>query len=150
MHDDTEPQNVQFHEHVEVIDFSTCSIDIQPENLPTKQIWSKKYPIRIRTNTRKPHSTQKATNQMQATSLTTTPQAASVDSSVAKMICIMWDLSALSILDQCTKFPTVAQIVDDNIKIDPTICQTIEKLLIRDITDSLKNQFPSKVCVINQ
>ena len=38
MHDDTE--------HVEVIDLSTCSIDIQPENLhTTKQIWSKKYPI---------------------------------------------------------------------------------------------------------
>ena len=93
MHDDTEPQNVQFHEHVEVIDLSTCSIDIQPENLPTKRIWSKKYPIRIRTNTRKPYSTQEATDQMQAATLTSTPQAASVDSSVAKMIRKMSDLS---------------------------------------------------------
>ena len=91
MHDDTEPQNVQFHEHVEVIDLSTCSIDIQPENLPTKRIWSKKYPIRIRTNTRKPYSTQEATDQMQAT-LSSTPQA-SVDSTVAKMIRKMSDLS---------------------------------------------------------
>jgi hypothetical protein len=57
MHDDVEP-TVEFHEHVEVIDLSTCSIDIQPENLPTKRIWSKKYPIRIRTETRKPFSTQ--------------------------------------------------------------------------------------------
>lgn len=66
MYNDKEPTNVQFHEHVEVIDLSTCSIDIQPENLPTKRIWSKKYPIRIRTNTRKPYSTQEATKQMAA------------------------------------------------------------------------------------
>lgn len=66
MYNDVEPSNVQFHEHVEVIDLSTCSIDIQPDNLPTKRIWSKKYPIRIRTNTRKPYSTQEATKQMAA------------------------------------------------------------------------------------
>ena len=45
---------------------STCSIDLQPENLPTKRIWSKKYPIRIRPNTRKPYSTQEATKKMAA------------------------------------------------------------------------------------
>ena len=58
-----------------------------------KRIWNKKYPIRIRTNTRKPYSTQEATDQMQAATLTSTPQAASVDSSVAKMIRKMSDLS---------------------------------------------------------
>ena len=41
-------------------------IDLQPENLPTKRIWSKKYPIRIRANTRKPYSTQEATKKMAA------------------------------------------------------------------------------------
>ena len=41
MYNDKEPSNVQFHEHVEVIDLSTCSIDLQPDNLPTKRIWSK-------------------------------------------------------------------------------------------------------------
>ena len=93
MHDDTEPQNVQFHEHVEVIDLSTCSIDIQPENLPTKRIWSKKYPIRIRTNTRKPFSTQEATDKMQASSsLSSTPQV-DIENSVAKMIRKMSDLT---------------------------------------------------------
>lgn len=66
MHNDIEPTNVQFHEHVEVIDLSTCSIDIQPDNLPTKRIWSKKYPIRIRANTRKPFSTEEATQKMAA------------------------------------------------------------------------------------
>lgn len=66
MHGDVEPTNVQFHEHVEVIDLSTCSIDIQPDNLPTKRIWSKKYPIRIRANTRKPFSTEEATQKMAA------------------------------------------------------------------------------------
>ena len=65
-HDDPEITNVQFHEHVEVIDLSTCSIDIIPENMPAKRIWSKKYPIRIRTNTRKPFSTQEATDKMAA------------------------------------------------------------------------------------
>ena len=58
--------NIEFHEHVEVVDLSTCSIDLQPENLPTKRIWSKKYPIRIRPNTRKPYSTQEATKKMAA------------------------------------------------------------------------------------
>ena len=61
--------------------------------LSTKRIWSKKYPIQIRTNARKPYSTQEATDQMQAATLTSTPQAASVDSSVAKMIRKMSDLS---------------------------------------------------------
>ena len=37
MYNDAEPSNIQFHEHVEVVDLSTCSIDIQPENLPTKR-----------------------------------------------------------------------------------------------------------------
>ena len=66
MHNDAELTNVEFHEHVEVVDLSTCSIDLQPENLPTKRIWSKKYPIRIRANTRKPYSTQEATKKMAA------------------------------------------------------------------------------------
>ncbi len=66
MHNDVEPTNVDFHEHVEVIDLSTCSIDLQPENLPTKRIWSKKYPIRIRTNSRSPFSTKEATEKMAA------------------------------------------------------------------------------------
>jgi len=39
---DSELTNIEFHEHVEVVDLSTCSIDLQPENLPTKRIWSKK------------------------------------------------------------------------------------------------------------
>ena len=47
MYNDKEPSNVQFHEHVEVIDLSTCSIDLQPDNLPTKRIWSKVSPFVI-------------------------------------------------------------------------------------------------------
>merc|ERR1739838_912939 len=66
MYNDSELTNIEFHEHVEVVDLSTCSIDLQPENLPTKRIWSKKYPIRIRANTRKPYSTQEATKKMAA------------------------------------------------------------------------------------
>merc|ERR1712061_442676 len=42
-----------FYDQVEVIDLSNCSIDLLPENLPSKRMWSKKYPIRIRTNMRK-------------------------------------------------------------------------------------------------
>ena len=53
MYSDVEPKKVDFHDQVEVIDLSTCSIDLLPENLPSKRMWSKKYPIRIRTNTRK-------------------------------------------------------------------------------------------------
>ena len=53
MHDDVEPKKVDYHDQVEVIDLSTCSIDLLPENLPSKRMWSKKYPIRIRTNMRK-------------------------------------------------------------------------------------------------
>jgi len=56
MHDDVEPKRVDYHDRVEVIDLSTCSIDLLPENLPSKRMWSRKYPIRIRTNTRKPLS----------------------------------------------------------------------------------------------
>jgi len=56
MYDDREPAKVDYHDRVEVIDLSTCSIDLLPENLPSKRMWSKKYPIRIRTNTRKPVS----------------------------------------------------------------------------------------------
>jgi hypothetical protein len=71
MYNDSELTNIEFHEHVEVVDLSTCSIDLQPENLPTKRIWSKKYPIRIRANTRKPYSTQEATKKMAAKKRTT-------------------------------------------------------------------------------
>jgi hypothetical protein len=53
MHDDVEPKKVDFYDQVEVIDLSNCSIDLLPENLPSKRNWSKKYPIRIRTNMRK-------------------------------------------------------------------------------------------------
>ena len=40
--------------------------DLQPDNLPTKRIWSKKYPIRIQVGTRKPFSTEEATQKMAA------------------------------------------------------------------------------------
>ena len=39
---------------------------MQPDNLPTKRIWSKKYPIRIQASTRKPFSTEEATQKMAA------------------------------------------------------------------------------------
>ena len=67
MHDDVEPTKVDFHDQVEVIDLSTCSIDLLPENLPSKRMWSKKYPIRIRTNMRKQTVTNSETSKkMQA------------------------------------------------------------------------------------
>ena len=67
MHDDVEPKKVDFYDQVEVIDLSTCSIDLLPENLPSKRMWSKKYPIRIRTNMRKQTASNSETSkQMQA------------------------------------------------------------------------------------
>ena len=67
MHDDVEPKKVDYHDQVEVIDLSTCSIDLLPENLPSKRMWSKKYPIRIRTNMRKQTASNSETsNQMKA------------------------------------------------------------------------------------
>ena len=53
MYGDPEPAGVAFLEHKEVVDLTNCSIELIPENLPTKRVWSKKYPIRIRTNVRK-------------------------------------------------------------------------------------------------
>merc|ERR1712018_503528 len=67
MYDDVEPKKVDYHDRVEVIDLSTCSIDLLPENLPSKRMWSKKYPIRIRTNMRKQTASNSETsNQMKA------------------------------------------------------------------------------------
>ena len=67
MHDDVEPKKVDYHDQVEVIDLSTCSIDLLPENLPSKRMWSKKYPIRIRTNMRKQTASNSETsNRMKA------------------------------------------------------------------------------------
>ena len=37
MYDDVEPKKVEYHDQVEVIDLSTCSIDLLPENLPSKR-----------------------------------------------------------------------------------------------------------------
>ena len=37
MHDDIEPKNVTFHDYKEVIDLTNCSIEIIPENLPSKR-----------------------------------------------------------------------------------------------------------------
>ena len=37
MHDDTEPTKIEFHDRVEVIDLSTCSIELLPQNLPSKR-----------------------------------------------------------------------------------------------------------------
>ncbi|XP_059098666.1 testis-expressed protein 2-like isoform X2 [Tigriopus californicus] len=54
MYDDQEPTNMVFLDQKEIIDLTNCAIDLIPENLPSKRIWSKKYPIRIRTNQRKP------------------------------------------------------------------------------------------------
>lgn len=54
MYDDIEPRNVTFLEQKEILDLTNCTIEIVPENLPTKRIWSKKYPIKIRTLVRKP------------------------------------------------------------------------------------------------
>jgi hypothetical protein len=36
-HDDTEPTKIEFHDRVEVIDLSTCSIELLPQNLPSKR-----------------------------------------------------------------------------------------------------------------
>ena len=38
MYDDVEPKKVDYHDRVEVIDLSTCSIDLLPENLPSKRL----------------------------------------------------------------------------------------------------------------
>jgi hypothetical protein len=54
MYNDVEPTSVAFLEQKEVIDLTNCYVDLIPENLPNKRIWSKKYPIRIRTKMRKP------------------------------------------------------------------------------------------------
>lgn len=67
-HDDAEPTQVEFHNRIEVIDLSTCSIELLPRNLPSKRVWSKKYPIMIRTNTRKPRSSPETSRQMAASS----------------------------------------------------------------------------------
>ncbi len=53
MYGDPEPAGVAFLEHKEVLDLTNCSVELFPENLPQKRVWSKKYPIRIRTNVRK-------------------------------------------------------------------------------------------------
>ena len=36
-HDDVEPAKVDFHDRFEVIDLSTCSIELLPQNLPSKR-----------------------------------------------------------------------------------------------------------------
>ena len=56
MYHDEEPSAVHYHGEFEVIDLSTCSIELLPKNLKTGKIWNKKYPIAIHTNTRKPLS----------------------------------------------------------------------------------------------
>ena len=59
---DTEPTSVAFIDHKEVVDLTNCHIDLLPENLPNKRTWSKKYPIRLRTNMRLPALKDQATN----------------------------------------------------------------------------------------
>ena len=53
---------IELFSHVIIFFFT----DLQPDNLPTKRIWSKKYPIRIQVGTRKPFSTEEATQKMAA------------------------------------------------------------------------------------
>ena len=36
-HDDVEPTKIDFHDRIEVLDLSTCSIELQPPNLPSKR-----------------------------------------------------------------------------------------------------------------
>ena len=36
-HEDSEPTKVEFHDRVDVIDLSTCSIELLPQNLPSKR-----------------------------------------------------------------------------------------------------------------
>eukprot|EP00095_Tigriopus_kingsejongensis_P001879 snap_masked-scaffold70_size417918-processed-gene-2.2 protein:Tk01879 transcript:snap_masked-scaffold70_size417918-processed-gene-2.2-mRNA-1 annotation:"testis-expressed sequence 2 protein isoform x1" len=65
MCDDKEPANMVFLDQKEVIDLTNCTIDLIPENLPGKRIWSKKYPIRIRTNQRKPPNDQDTSQEIE-------------------------------------------------------------------------------------
>lgn len=37
MHDDIEPKDVVFHEYKEVLDLTNCSLELVPENLPSKR-----------------------------------------------------------------------------------------------------------------
>ena len=55
----------KYQQHKKITD-KFSFIDLQPDNLPTKRIWSKKYPIRIQASTRKPFSTEEATQKMAA------------------------------------------------------------------------------------
>eukprot|EP00096_Caligus_rogercresseyi_P011577 TRINITY_DN4583_c0_g1_i2.p1 TRINITY_DN4583_c0_g1~~TRINITY_DN4583_c0_g1_i2.p1 ORF type:complete len:947 (+),score=280.63 TRINITY_DN4583_c0_g1_i2:129-2969(+) len=54
MHSEQEPdlESMNFFEH-QVIDLTTAEICLMPDNLPAKWMWSKKYPIQIKTFSKK-------------------------------------------------------------------------------------------------
>ncbi|XP_040571288.1 testis-expressed protein 2 isoform X2 [Lepeophtheirus salmonis] len=63
MHNEAEPEveNMNFFEH-QVIDLTTAEICLMPDNLPAKWMWSKKYPIQIKTYSKKHGSSEGESN----------------------------------------------------------------------------------------